>query len=401
MNDRLLSSLLGQMQGEYPVADDDVRAELSEARRAAGFQPVTLAAAPENVLSMPQCSLEQKIAKAIAVLRWSFMNYEQSFGYSGGKDSSTMLMLALHAAASLTREGFPVKRFAILSADTLVEQPEVLKVVRDELCRVRQWIKKHNLPGDVVVTKPRLASQFAVSIIGGKSLISTPTTNRNCTTDMKAVPLTATRIRLFGKNKVGAGKFVVNVSGVRTDESQQRKRNMAKRQESPVSVVQTSAAGDVFLAPIADWSTDDVMEFIGLATNGLLPIEGYSDLAAVWRIYKDAEGECQVGRGSKPSKGCSARHGCYICNLVATDKSMNAMLQRDEYAYMQPLADFRTYLANTVHDLRSRAWVGRSIVDGHVVIAPDAYNPISLWVHHSCKRAGCQGRSDSPSDSVA
>lgn len=261
MNDRLLSSLLGQMQGEYPVADDDVRAELSEARRAAGFQPVTLAAAPENVLSMPQCSLEQKIAKAIAVLRWSFMNYEQSFGYSGGKDSSTMLMLALHAAASLTREGFPVKRFAILSADTLVEQPEVLKVVRDELCRVRQWIKKHNLPGDVVVTKPRLASQFAVSIIGGKSLISTPTTNRNCTTDMKAVPLTATRIRLFGKNKVGAGKFVVNVSGVRTDESQQRKRNMAKRQESPVSVVQTSAAGDVFLAPIADWSTDDVMEF--------------------------------------------------------------------------------------------------------------------------------------------
>lgn len=118
------------------------------------------------------------------------------------------------------------------------------------------------------------------------------------------------------------------------------------------------------------------MEFIGCATNNLLPIEIYSDLTEVWRVYKDAEGgECSVGRGDRPSGGCTPRHGCHCCLMVSDDKSMNGFLSRDEYAYMEPLARFREFLGNTLFDLSKRTWVGRSIKDGYIKFAPDAYAP--------------------------
>lgn len=351
---------------------------LSFVRNATGFSPVVLAEAPEAVQALPEADLEEKIAKAVAVLGWAMQHYEICYSFSGGKDSSTVLSLALAAAAQLAAEGASIKRFAVLTSDTLVENPEVLAVARGELARIESWIERHSLPGEVHVTHPALSAQFAVTIIGGKSIISTPTTNRNCTTDMKSAPLHRKRVEVFGHNKVAKGQFVVGVTGVRYGESKERSSNMEKRAESPVQVVMTDAAGSVFLAPIAYWDTDDVMEFIGLAVNDLLPIETYSDLKDVWRIYRDAAGECTVGLADKPSKGCSARHGCYVCNMVQTDKSMDAFLSQERYSYMQPLADFREFLFNTVHDLGNRTLVGRSIEKGYIKFAPDAYAPAYL-----------------------
>lgn len=339
------------------------------------FQPVILAEAPAAVVGMPEGTLEEKIAKAIAILKWAMQRWEICFSYSGGKDSSTVLSLGLAAAAQLRGEGLEVKRFLVLNSDTLVENPEVLAVVRLELSRIRAWIEKHALPGFIEVTHPSILSQWAVSIIGGKTLISTPQTNRNCTTDLKSIPLGRVRTQFFGPNKVPQGKFTLGVTGVRFSESAERASNMSKRAESATQAVQTNSKQDVFLAPIADWQTDDVMEYIGLAVNDMLPVAIYSDFKDVWRIYKDAEGECTVGRGDKPSAGCGARHGCFVCSMVTTDKSMDAMLTQSQYEYMQPLARFREYLNNTLSDLSLRTWVGRTIEDGHIVFGPDAYSP--------------------------
>jgi DNA sulfur modification protein DndC len=346
------------------------------------FQPVILAAAPDEVLAMPERTLHEKVLKAVAVMMWAMERFEICFSYSGGKDSSTVLSIGLAAAAQLMAQGKTVKRFLVLNSNTQVENPEVLGVVQSELAHVGAWIAKHGLPGHLAITEPYILSQWAVTIIGGKTLISTPVTNRNCTTDLKSVPLGRIRTQFFGHNKVAQGKFTVGVTGVRFSESVERAGNMMKRAESPVQVVQTNADQDVFLAPIATWSTDEVMEFIGLAVNRdvlpedeRLPIDTYSDLTEVWRIYKDAEGECSVGRGDQPSKGCGARHGCYVCSMVTTDKSMDALLLQDQYSYMQPLASFREYINNTVFDFSKRTWIGRTIKDGHIAFGPDAYSP--------------------------
>lgn len=346
------------------------------------FQPVVLASAPDDVLAMPENTLQEKVLKVVAVLMWAMERYEICYSYSGGKDSSTVLSMGLAAAAQLKAAGRTVKRFLVLNSDTQVENPEVLGVVRTELNRVRAWLAAHDLPGQVAVTEPYVLSQWAVTIIGGKTLISTPLTNRNCTTDLKSTPLGRVRTQFFGRNKVAQGKFTVGVTGVRFSESAERASNMTKRAESPTQVVQTNEAQDVFLAPIANWSTDEVMEYLGLAVNRAalpaderLPVDIYSDFSDVWRIYKDAEGECVVGRGDKPSKGCGARHGCYVCSMVSADKSMDAFLTQEQYSYMQPLARFREYLNNTLFDYSKRTWIGRTIKDGHIVYGPDAYSP--------------------------
>ncbi|KVP75297.1 hypothetical protein WJ97_12865 [Burkholderia ubonensis] len=351
-------------------------------RKKQEFQPVILCTAPDEVLAMPENTLHEKVLKVVAVLKWAMERFEICFSYSGGKDSSTVLSMGLAAAAQLQAEGKTVKRFLVLNSDTQVENPEVLGVVRAELARVQQWIDAHALPGHIAVTEPYILSQWAVTIIGGKTLISTPLTNRNCTTDLKTTPLGRVRTQFFGHNRVAEGKFTVGVTGVRFDESAERAGNMTKRAESPIQVVQTHENQDVFLAPIATWTTDEVMEYIGLAVNRdvlpedeRLPIAIYSDFVDVWRIYKDAEGECTVGRGDKPSKGCGARHGCYVCTMVGSDKSMDAFLMQEQYAYMEPLTRFREYLNNTVYDLSKRTWIGRTINDGHIVYGPDAYSP--------------------------
>ncbi|MBU9200127.1 phosphoadenosine phosphosulfate reductase family protein [Burkholderia multivorans] len=344
-------------------------------RKKSEFQPVVLAEAPADILAMPEGELDQKIAKAMAVMKWAMQRWEICYSYSGGKDSSTVLSMALAAAAQLKAEGREVKRFLVLNSDTKVENPEVKAVATLELARVREWIARHELPGTVEVTLPNVLAEWAVHIIGGQTLISTPVTNRNCTTDLKTVPLNRARIRFFGPNKVAQGKFSVGMTGVRYGESAERAANMAKRAESPTQLVQTNVDGDVYLAPIANWSTDDVMEYIGLAVNDLLPLDIYTDMKDVWRIYKDAAGECTVGRGDKPSDACGARHGCYVCNMVGEDKSMVAFLMQEQYAYMEPLSRFREYLSNTLFDLSKRAWMGRSIVDGYIQFAPGSYAP--------------------------
>lgn len=346
-----------------------------KAKPAGEFQPVILAEAPADVLAMPESDLDEKIAKAMAVMKWAMQRWEIVFSYSGGKDSSTVLTIGLAAAVQLKAEGLEVKRFLVLNSDTKVENPEVKGVAKLELERVQKWIEQHQLPGKVEVTLPNVLAEWAVHIIGGQTLISTPVTNRNCTTDLKTVPLNRARIRFFGKNKVAEGRFTVGMTGVRFDESAERAANMAKRAESPTQVVQTNADQDVYLAPIAKWSTDDVMEYIGLAVNGLLPLEIYTDMRDVWRIYRDAAGECTVGSGDKPSAGCGARHGCYVCSMVSSDASMEAFLMQEQYAYMEPLSRFREYLNNTLFDLSKRAWMGRSIVDGHIQFAPGSYAP--------------------------
>lgn len=346
------------------------------------FQPVILSAAPDAILAMPEGTLHEKVLKVVAVMKWAMARFEICFSYSGGKDSSTVLSMGLAAAAQLKAEGKPVKRFLVLNSDTKVENPEVLGVVHAELARIQGWIAEQGLPGHISVTEPYILSQWAVTIIGGRNLISTPLTNRNCTTNLKSDPLNRVRKQFFGPNSVAQGKFTVGVTGVRFSESAERAGNMAKRAESPVQVVQTNSDQDVFLAPIANWTTDDVMEYIGLAVNRdvlpvdeRLPIELYSDFVDVWRIYKDAEGECTVGRGDKPSKGCGARHGCYVCSMVSNDRSMDAFLVQEQYSYMAGLAKFREYLNNTVHDYSKRIWVGRTITAGHIAYGPDVYSP--------------------------
>lgn len=345
------------------------------------FEPVEIADVPDDIRSMPESEIGEKIAKVKAVLKWLMTTYRTAFSTSFGKDSSATLGLAMAAAAELVAEQRMVQPFVVLTADTGVENPSIKALAEREMAKVNAWIARFRLPATTHVAQPHLASQFAVAVIGGRALPSMFGGKRDCTSDWKSAPLTKLRKQVLGSNNVAAGKFVISVTGVRKSESSVRAGNLAFRRESATQVVQTNADGNVALAPIIDWSWDDVFDYLGLCSNGIE--RTYSNMADVIETYRDAMGECVLlssdDANAKASKPCQSRFGCWTCLQVQDDRSMDQMVTEPKHAYMRPLAKFRSYLKNTYYDLSRRTWVGRTIDEnGYIRFAVDGYSPAQL-----------------------
>lgn len=102
------------------------------------FSPIAIAEAPENLRAMPEDEIEEKIAKAKAILKWLMNNYRTCFSTSYGKDSSCTLGLALAAAAELVRDGLPVQPFVVLTCDTKVDNPLIAQLAKEESAKVRR-----------------------------------------------------------------------------------------------------------------------------------------------------------------------------------------------------------------------------------------------------------------------
>ena len=47
-------------------------------------------------------------------------------------------------------------------------------------------------------------------------------------------------------------------------------------------------------------------------------------------------------------------------------------------SYMRGLNNLRNFLSNTRWDMERRSWLGRTIKDGYVRVAPDAYSPAMM-----------------------
>lgn len=345
------------------------------------FEPIEIADAPAVIRLMPESEIGEKIAKAKAVMKWLLTTYRTAFSTSFGKDSSATLGLAMAAAAELVQEQRAIHPFVVMTADTGVENPSVRALAEREMAKVNEWITRYSLPATTHVAYPHLASQFAVAVIGGRALPSMFGGKRDCTSDWKSGPLTRLRKQVLGSNNIADGKFVVSVTGVRKSESSVRAGNLALRRESATQVMQTNADGNVALAPIIDWSWDDVFDYLGLCSNGIE--KTYSDMADVIDTYRDAMGECVLlssdDANAKASKPCQSRFGCWTCLQVQDDRSMDQMVTEPKHAYMRPLAKFRSFLKNTYYDLSRRTWVGRTIDEnGYIRFAVDGYSPEQL-----------------------
>jgi len=176
-------------------------------------------------------------------------------------------------------------------------------------------------------------------------------------------------------NGAGVTLFTHPLEGVGKAESAVRANNLKKRAESDVDLVVTNEDNNVALAPIMAWDYLDVFEYLGLCANGLEAT--YSDMQDVIRLYREATGECMIMDTEKaaPSNSCSSRFGCWTCLAVKDDKSMYTMVQEPHNAYMEPLARFRRFIANSFHDQSRRTWVGRTIdANGYIRFGVDGYN---------------------------
>lgn len=295
-------------------------------------------------------------------IRDIYRRYPQPWviGYSGGKDSTCVLQLVWKALEELPPDERQKPVF-VIAADTRVETPLIVDYINSTIERVNRTAKATGMPFQAEKVMPTLNDSFWVNLIGRG--YPAPTSRfRWCTERMKIKP--ANR---FIEEKVTQYGEVIMVLGVRKSESSTRMQLMNTYQvKGHILRRHTSLRGAYVYAPIADWLADDVWSYLLQVPS---PWGGNNrDLAA---LYRNANaGECPlVIDTSTPSCG-NSRFGCWVCTVAQRDSSMEALVDNGE-DWMEPLLEFREWLAMTTDPERKREFRDIRGRDGRVILKKD------------------------------
>jgi DNA sulfur modification protein DndC len=259
-------------------------------------------------------------------------------GYSGGKDSTATLQLVWNAISKLPPEKRS-KPIHVITTDTGVENPYVAAWVKSSLTQMELAAQEQKMPIKPHLLQPETQQTYWVGLIG-KGYPAPRHTFRWCTGRLKIDPSNR-----FIREVVRANGETIVILGTRKTESTNRALIMTKREVGKVRqrlCPHPSLINSLLYTPIEDWRTDEVWLYLMQWQNPW----GYSnqDLFTMYR-GATADNECPlVVDTSTPSCG-SSRFGCWVCTLVNSDKSMQAMIQNDEEKeWLQPLVDFRLEL---------------------------------------------------------
>ncbi|MEG4584226.1 DNA phosphorothioation system sulfurtransferase DndC [Microcoleus sp. MOSTC5] len=270
-------------------------------------------------------------------------------GYSGGKDSTTVVQLIWYAIAELPPEK-RTKKIYVITTDTLVENPIVSTWVRQSLKQMKSAAIEQQLPIEPYMLYPDVKDTFWVNLMG-KGYPAPRHGFRWCTERLKILPSNR-----FVRDMVRINGEVILILGTRKAESIKRAVSMEKHEIGRMSdrlndksssiksllYQSPSLPNSLIYSPIEDWRTDEVWIYLNQWSN---PWENSNkDLFTMYR-GATADNECPlVVDTSTPSCG-SSRFGCWVCTMVSQDKSMEAMIQNDEEKeWMQPLLDIRNEL---------------------------------------------------------
>ena len=276
-------------------------------------------------------------------------------GYSGGKDSTATLQLVWMAISELD-ESQRQKAIHIINTDTLVESPVISRWAKESLNKMEIKSKEKNLPFVTHVLIPDYNNTFWVNLIG-RGYPYPRKKFRWCTARLKIDP-----VNEFIKQKIAEHGEVILVVGTRKAESSKRKHTMEYYEKKRIRELLSpnpTLANELVFSPIAEWKTEDVWTFLMQYKNPW----GYSnnDLLTLYRGAQ-ADSECPlVYEKDMPTCG-NSRFGCWVCTMVAQDKSMAAMITNDqEKAWMTPMLDFRdSFAAPDDEDRTRRSFIRKS-----------------------------------------
>jgi DNA sulfur modification protein DndC len=242
-----------------------------------------------------------------------------------------------------------------------VETPVIVDYIDETLSRVNELSAAKGMPFQAQKVVPTLNNSFWVNLIGRG--YPAPTARfRWCTDRMKIDP--ANR---FIEEKVTQHGEVIMVLGVRKTESSTRMQLMQTYQvKDHLLRRHSSLLGAYVYAPIADFSTEDVWSFLLQ-----VPSPWGGDNRRLVTLYRNASaGECPlVIDTSTPSCG-NSRFGCWVCTVAQRDTSMEALIESGE-DWLEPLFEFREWLAGTIDPERKREFRDIKGRDGRVIFRKD------------------------------
>ena len=295
--------------------------------------------------------------------------------YSGGRDSTLLLHLVWETAAAVP-PGEPRRPIYVVSNDTLVESPLVIRHLRQSLDVIGEAARKADLPLTVRLTEPCIDQTFWVNVIGRGYI--PPTRNfRWCTDRMKIAPTNGLIQRL-----VMTHERAVLLVGTRKSESQNRSRAMTRRGVTAATMNPHDTIPNCrMFAPLADLGDDDVWKILMQRK----PPWGRSHRDLI-TLYRNAGGgECPLVLSKEDAPSCgttSPRFGCWTCTVVQKDKSMRGLIDsgHEDEEKLEALAEFREWLIELREDDHNRLPVRR---DGRSKLREDGtrvHGPFTLEV---------------------
>lgn len=263
-------------------------------------------------------------------------------GYSGGKDSTTVVELVYKMLLKLP-ENKRTKNVYIVSSDTLIENPLIkiyLSKMNDMLGKaaIRDFV-----PIKSAMVTPPPSNSFWANVIGRG--FPTPRMNgtfRWCTDRLKINP-SADYIRRVIQEE---NQEVVVLLGVRKAESIARKRRIEGRELANRLMNRHETIQDAYVYnPIVELTTDDVWDVLLKVDGGKTPWGSNNN--ELVSLYADADsGECPfagIHAGGQTQSCGNSRFGCWVCTVVKEDKSLNGFI-KSGHRELIPLAEFRKWL---------------------------------------------------------
>lgn len=263
-------------------------------------------------------------------------------GYSGGKDSTTVVELVYKMLLSLPKNERN-KNVYIVSSDTLIENPLIkiyLNKMNDALGKAAD---RDGLPIKSSMVTPPPNNSFWANVIGRG--FPTPRMNgtfRWCTDRLKINP-SADYIRRVIQDE---NQEVVVLLGVRKAESIARKRRIEGRELANRLMNRHETIQDAYVYnPIVELTTEDVWDVLLKFDGGKTPWG--SDNNELVALYSDADsGECPFAgmhAGGQTQSCGNSRFGCWVCTVVKDDKSLNGFI-KSGHRELIPLAEFRKWI---------------------------------------------------------
>lgn len=286
-------------------------------------------------------------------------------GYSGGKDSTCALQMVWAALAQLPPEQRQ-KPVYVISSDTRVETPVIVRYIDVTLERIRVAAEAQGLPFKTEKVMPTTDRSFWVNLIG-RGYPAPSRRFRWCTERLKIQPADD-----FIKKRVAEFGEVVMVLGVRSSESATRAQVMSFHRIKGSALSRHSSLLNAFVyAPIEALSTEDVWTYL-LQT----PSPWGNDNRDLVAMYRNAQaGECPlVVDKTTPSCG-NSRFGCWVCTVVERDHSMEAMIDSGE-EWLEPLLEFRDLLAETQDPEKKRLYREVRRRSGQINFIRDTDSPV-------------------------
>ncbi len=269
-----------------------------------------------------QLRMDESVRVLASVVERGFDHWILTF--SGGKDSTTTVILALE---TLLQEGLPVNRVDIVYSDTLIEIPVIQRYAVEFLKFLADFERLQPLPLYFHVVRPALEDRFWVCLLG-KGYPPPHQRFRWCTKRLKIKPVEDALKAYTQPNRT------VILTGVRFGESLDRDRRLSYSCRRGGECGQgawfqySARLQAAYMAPIAYWRECDVWDFI----NYIAPGWGYPTHVLEREVYNGRE----------------TRFGCWMCTVVRQDKAMEKITSRPEWAHLRPLLEFRKRVLHQV-----------------------------------------------------